>query len=105
MKLFLKLTVRITDRVLLTEYNFILTLIVVNFFQILAYLMVKPTYISECWWYHYPTPYGTYKIKYHFIFMVGQFGPQMVHRAFYTFIKVVLPLLFFPFFGPVVVLG
>ena len=67
--------------------------------------MTEPTYISDYWWYYYLTPYGTFKIEYHFIFLVDQSGPQMVHLTFYNFIGGAPPPLFFPCFGPIVVVG
>ena len=66
---------------------------------------VKPIFISDCWWYHFPTPFGTYRIDFHFIFMIDEYGPQMIHRTFYTIIGGAPPPLFFPFLGPTFLVG
>ena len=75
---------------------FILTSIIVMFFQILLKIQ-PPSQMNQLVlifygrWFHYLTTFGIYRVEFHFTFMVDMFGLQMLSRSYYHFIGGIPP--------------
>ena len=73
--------------------------------QVVPASMSELKFISDYWWFQYPTCYGICGIELHFEFMIDMYGLQMIHRANYIFVRSIPPPFFFLLFNPIFVIG